>query len=98
MDTSTGIFGFMDPEYFFYCLMVLGFFTGAIAFLSAAAVLKYFPPVVLLIGYLFEPLFSQALSCLLGIDKLPGPLTFIGGSLVFIGIIAVTYGGSKLKK
>jgi len=98
MDAKTGIFGFFDKDYFVYCIFVLGFYTGVVVFLSAAVVMKYFPPVVLLIGYLFEPLIGQTLSCLLGIDKLPGPLTFIGGILVFVGIISVTYGGSKLKK
>ncbi len=88
----------MNDEHWLYCLFVLGLGTGAVAFLSASWTLKFFPPVVLLIGYLFEPLIGQSISCALGIDRMPGVLTILGGSLTFVGIIAVTYGGSKLKK
>lgn len=93
MNKETGVFGFLDPEYAFYTIFVVGLITGSIALYSSAVSLKYYPPVVLLIAYLFEPLISQLISCLMKIDKAPGILTYIGGIFTLLGILSVIYGG-----
>eukprot|EP00347_Sterkiella_histriomuscorum_P015110 403358284 len=95
---QTGVFGFFDPQYVLYTIFIVGMITGSVSIYSAAVVLKYYPPVVLLIAYLFEPLISQLISCMMNIDRAPGLLTYLGGFFTLIGILAVTYGGNQLEK
>ena len=57
-DKDSGIFGFFDKDLILYAFFVVGFFTGAISLWTSAQVVRYFPPVVLLISFLFEPLLS----------------------------------------
>eukprot|EP00347_Sterkiella_histriomuscorum_P001845 403370459 len=96
-NSQTGVFGFFDRSYALYTIFVCGMITGSVSIYSAAVSLKYFPPVLLLIAYLFEPLISQLISCLMRIDKAPGLLTYLGGIFTLIGILAIFYGGQKLE-
>lgn len=56
-------------------------------------VLKYFSPLVLCTALLFTPLVGQAYSILLGLDKLPGWLTFLGAVVTIGGLYFVKVGG-----
>jgi hypothetical protein len=57
-DKRTGVFGFFDKEHAIYTIFVVGMITGCLSVYSGIASLKYYPPIVLLIAYLFEPLIS----------------------------------------
>jgi hypothetical protein len=55
---------------------------------GAIFAVKHFPLVPLMNSYLSRPIIAQLLGCLLHIDHIPGPLTFIGvagliGSIMF---------------
>jgi hypothetical protein len=52
-------------------------------------VLKYFSALILCTAFLFEPLLSQTLGCLFGIDKIPGLYTIVGGIVTFGGLMFV---------
>lgn len=55
---ETGLIGFFSEEYFIYCCLVLGLGCGTISLYCSALSLKYYPPIVLLIAYLLEPLIA----------------------------------------
>ena len=54
---------------------------------------KYFSPLVIGIAVLFEPIGSQIIGCLLGLDKIPGFLTFLGTFVTLFGLYFVAKGG-----
>ena len=54
---------------------------------------KYYSPLVIGTAVLFEPIGSQIIGCLLGLDKIPGALTFIGTFVTLIGLYFVAKGG-----
>jgi len=53
----------------------------------------YFSPLVIGTAVLFEPIGSQIIGCLLGLDQIPGAMTFIGTLVTLIGLYFVTKGG-----
>ncbi len=55
---------------------------------------KYFSPLVIGTAVLFEPIGSQIIGCILGLDKIPGALTFIGTGVTLAGLFFVSKGGS----
>ena len=54
---------------------------------------KYFSPLVIGTAVLFEPIGSQIIGCILGLDKVPGFLTFLGTGVTLIGLFFVAKGG-----
>ncbi|CDW90216.1 UNKNOWN [Stylonychia lemnae] len=97
-DKMTGVWGFMNAEYILYTLFIMGLFCGTISIYTAALVLKYYPPIVLMIVSLIEPIICQVLSCLMNIDRAPGYFTYVGGIITLFGIFGVSYGGQILEK
>ena len=95
-DPLTGAFGFFTPELWLYVIFVYGFFTGACNMGAYSMSCKYFSPLVIGTAVLFEPIGSQIIGCLLGLDKIPGFLTFLGTFVTLIGLFYVAQGG-KLK-
>lgn len=57
---------------------------------------KHFSPIVIGTAVLFEPIGAQIVGCVIGIDKLPGIITFIGTFVTTIGLYLITK-GSQLK-
>jgi drug/metabolite transporter (DMT)-like permease len=95
-DPHTGVFGFLGGglKLASYVLLVYGFFTGACNMGAYSMSCKYFSPLVIGTAVLFEPIGSQIIGCLLGLDKIPGPLTFIGTAVTLAGLFFVSKGGS----
>src|SRR5258708_6700315 len=77
-DPHTGAFGFLNDGLWMYVILVYGFFTGACNQGSFAMSCRYFSPIVIGTAVLFEPIGSQIIGCIMGIDKVPGIMTFIG--------------------
>lgn len=94
MNPFTGVFGFFDDELWLYVIFVYGFFTGACNMGAYSLSCKYFSPLVIGTTVLFEPIGSQILGCFMGLDKIPGPMTFIGSGITLAGLYFVMKGGS----
>ena len=97
-DPHTGVFGFLNPgeEGWWkvaYVILVYGFFTGACNMGAYSMSCKYFAPLVIGTAVLFEPIGSQIIGCLLGLDKIPGIMTFIGTGVTLVGLFFVAKGG-----
>lgn len=86
--------GFLNNlEIFVYVLVVMGFFNGAFLYLSYAMVLIYYSPTVLCTALLLEPILGQVTSCLLGMDKVPGIVTWAGALVCMVGVYLVSTKG-----
>lgn len=92
-DPHTGAFGFLNDGLWMYVILVYGFFTGACNQGSFAMSCRYFSPIVIGTAVLFEPIGSQIIGCLMGIDKVPGIMTFLGTFVIMIGLFFVSKGG-----
>ena len=55
---------------------------------------KFFSPLVIGTAVLFEPIGSQIIGCVLGLDKIPGFLTFLGTFVTLGGLFFVSKGGA----
>ena len=89
----TGVFGFLRKELWLYVIVFYGFFTGACNQGAFAMSCKYFSPLVIGTAVLLEPIGSQVIGCIMGLDKIPGPMTFIGTIGTLIGLYFVARGG-----
>ncbi len=96
LDPHTGVFGFLGGGYKLaaYVLLVYGFFTGACNMGAYSMSCKYFSPLVIGTAVLFEPIGSQIIGCILGLDKIPGVLTFVGTGVTLAGLFFVCKGGA----
>ena len=94
-DPHSGVFGFLGggTHLALYVIFVYGFFTGACNMGAYSMSCKYFSPLVIGTAVLFEPIGSQIIGCLLGLDKIPGALTFIGTAVTLVGLFFVAKGG-----
>ena len=59
---------------------------------------KFYQPVAITSAFLMEPIVAQALGVYLGIDNLPGVLTYLGVILVIIGIYRIQKFARESKK
>jgi hypothetical protein len=97
MNIFTGAFGFLNLEIIVYAIFAVGLI-GAVMLGSYVYAIKYVSPIALCTAFLFEPLVSQTVGCLLNIDKLPGILTLLGTSIVLFGLYYVSKGGAANKQ
>ena len=76
--------------------MGLGLFTN---FFGSAGILisMYFvSPVLMSNIMLLEPIGAQILGCVMGLDKVPGAVSFVGAGVAMIGLFIIGRGsGSK---
>lgn len=95
-DPKTGFLGFLgkDLNLALYVLLVYGFFTGACNMGAYSMSCKYFSPLVIGTAVLFEPIGSQIIGCIIGLDKIPGFLTFLGTLVTMGGLFFVAKGGT----
>ena len=89
MDKDKGCLGFLDPEIMFVAFIPYGIFSSVMGSAGYVMCLLFFSPLVVSNAYLIEPLIAQILSYSLGIDDCPGPLTFLGGFVIVIGIMLI---------
>lgn len=89
MDKDTGCLGFFDPEIMFIAFVPFGIFSSVCGSAGYVACLLFYSPLVVSNAYLIEPLIAQIMSYSLHIDDCPGPLTFVGGFFVVIGIMLI---------
>ncbi|TNV80073.1 hypothetical protein FGO68_gene16966 [Halteria grandinella] len=97
---KTGVFGYLGggPQLGVYVILVYGLFTGACNMGAYSMSCKYFSPLVIGTAVLFEPIGSQIIGCLLGLDRIPGFLTWLGTALTLGGLYFVGRGGQRLAR
>ncbi|RHY64177.1 hypothetical protein DYB30_000338 [Aphanomyces astaci] len=83
-DHHVGWFGWVQPDMLgvelylvFVCTII-----GTVGYIS---VMKYFDPIVVSVVMLLEPVLATAMGVFVGVDAVPGFLTWIGGALVILG-------------
>jgi drug/metabolite transporter (DMT)-like permease len=92
--TWRDVFGFCLMPYVGYALY-LGAGPGIGGHTLLNALLKYFSPLTISTAMLSEPLFGGFLGYLLGMQDLPGSLTWIGGAMLLIGLFWILAGESS---
>jgi len=76
--TNNGIFGWLNPDNFLIILIGYGVVCGFFGTLGFTFVVKYFNIVSVINLYMLRPVIAQVIGVYMGIDKMPGPFTFIG--------------------
>ncbi|KAK1941699.1 Bifunctional IPC transferase and DIPP synthase [Phytophthora citrophthora] len=90
MDPYDGIFGWLSPSVNrLLVVLYLVFICDGIGTMGYIGVMKYFDPIVVSIVCLMEPIVATAQGVVMGVDIIPGPLTFLGGFLVIGGTCLV---------
>uniref|UniRef100_K3WKV7 EamA domain-containing protein n=1 Tax=Globisporangium ultimum (strain ATCC 200006 / CBS 805.95 / DAOM BR144) TaxID=431595 RepID=K3WKV7_GLOUD len=89
-DVHNGLFGWINPlpdRLLTVCYLVLVCdLMGTMGYIS---VMKYFDPIVISVVCLLEPIVATAMGIVVGVDAIPGYLTFIGATLVLGGTFMV---------
>jgi drug/metabolite transporter (DMT)-like permease len=94
LTTTTSLLGWSDLVYL-PAIAYLAFGPGLIGHTGINAVLRYFPPIIISVAVLFEPLVGSLIGWLLGTAVAPGLFTLLGGPFLVAGVILVTLGLSE---
>jgi drug/metabolite transporter (DMT)-like permease/choline kinase len=95
-DPYNGVFGWVTPSaHRLLVLLYLVFICDGIGTMGYIGVMKYFDPIVVSIVCLMEPIVATAQGVVMGVDIIPGPLTFLGATLVIGGTCLVIYSQSR---
>jgi len=92
--SANSVFGFVSKEYFFYALY-LGVGPGICGHTMLNMLLKYVSPLIVTTAMLCEPIFGSVIGYFFGLQPLPGIYTWIGGSILMIGLVLVVVGENE---
>lgn len=81
-DATHGLFGWVHHLGIEAYVVLVGSFAGTMGFVTS---LRYFDPLVVSVTMLTEPVVATIIGISIGVDELPGPLTFLGGAAVLTG-------------
>ena len=87
LDIFNGGFGFMNPDEAFYAFVYFGLSAGFFGNVGYVICLLFFSPVITSAAYLIEIFIGQLIAFFMGIDKLPGWLTWMGTVCVLFGVL-----------
>jgi len=95
-DPYSGLFGWMDPTPNRLPLeLFMAVVINVVGTLGYIAVLKYFDPIVVSTIMLMEPVVGVFIGVWVGVDTMPGVVTWVGDAIVTIGSGMVVYAGAK---
>ncbi|OQR91511.1 Drug/Metabolite Transporter (DMT) Superfamily [Achlya hypogyna] len=94
MDADMGLFGWLTPSRLGIELYLV-FVCTIIGTMGYISVMKYFDPIVVSVVMLLEPVLATAMGVVVGVDSIPGVLTWIGGMLVIAGTCLVVLAANK---
>ncbi|OQR87862.1 Drug/Metabolite Transporter (DMT) Superfamily [Thraustotheca clavata] len=94
MDRNIGLFGWLKSDRI-GIEMYLVFVCTIIGTMGYISVMKYFDPIVVSVVMLLEPVLATAMGVIVGVDSIPGILTWIGGVLVIAGTCLVILAANK---
>lgn len=89
------IFGWMSSSWIFYVLF-LAAFPGIVGHAGISAILRWFPPIIVSVAYLFEPLVGSVIGWILGTTGIPSLWTWVGAIVLIIGTVLVIKGDEDL--
>jgi hypothetical protein len=91
-DKDICVFGWLRRDLFWFNTIINGGVCGLAGTTGAQFLVKYYPMLLLQNFMLLRPFISQEFGIYLGIDKVPGPLTYIGLVGIMISLIFMTIG------
>ncbi len=94
-DESISLFGWMSSTWILYVLY-LAVFPGIVGHAGIGAVLRWFPPIIVSVAYLFEPLVGSFIGWVLGTTDVPSLWTWVGATVLLIGTVLVIKGDEEL--
>ena len=97
MDPVRGVFGWMVPSEL-YLTVGLGLFTNFFGTAGILISLYFVSPVLMSNIMLLEPISAQILGCVMGLDKVPGAVSFVGAGVAMIGLFIIGRGSGRKEK
>jgi drug/metabolite transporter (DMT)-like permease len=94
-DVNLSLFGWMSSAWIFYVLY-LAAFPGIVGHAGISAVLRWFPPIIVSVAYLFEPLIGSFIGWVLGTTDIPSIWTWVGAIVLMVGTVMVIKGDEEL--
>lgn len=91
------LWGYYDLKYFWWFL-IMSFIAGILGHTGFNMCLQYLSSLVVSTSLVFEPIVGTLIAYILFKVDVPGMWTYIGGSLLLIGIMAVIIGSEKAKE
>eukprot|EP00347_Sterkiella_histriomuscorum_P015235 403357799 len=88
-NSVNGVFGWIHHSNIIYTVIVVSLINGVCTLGLQYLVFKSFSPVIAGSMMLLEPLFSQIYGIILGLDEIPGLLTYLGGIFIIAGLYAL---------
>ena len=95
-DQNISIFGWMSSSWIWY-VVYLAVFPGIVGHAGISAVLRWFPPIIVSVAYLFEPLVGSFIGWILGTTGIPSLWTWVGATVLMIGTVLVIRGDEELR-
>lgn len=93
-DDKIGLFGWVQSTHVLTELYIVVVCT-LVGTLGYVAVMKYFDPIVISVVMLLEPVLANAMGIAVGVDLVPGWLTFVGAALITVGTALVIVSNSS---
>ena len=87
-NADISIIGWMALSWLPYVLY-LAVFPGIVGHAGISMVLRWFPPIIVSVAYLFEPLIGSIIGWMLGTAGVPGIWTWVGGSVLIAGMVLI---------
>ena len=95
-DENISMFGWMSSSWIWY-VVYLAVFPGIVGHAGISAVLRWFPPIIVSVAYLFEPLVGSFIGWILGTTGIPSLWTWVGATVLMIGTVLVIRGDEELR-
>ena len=93
---NISMFGWMSGSWIWYALY-LAVFPGIVGHAGISAVLRWFPPVIVSVAYLFEPLIGSFIGWILGTTDIPSLWTWVGATVLMVGTVLVIRGDEEFR-
>ena len=95
-DENISMFGWMSSSWIWY-VVYLAVFPGVVGHAGISAVLRWFPPIIVSVAYLFEPLVGSFIGWIFGTTGIPSLWTWVGATVLMIGTVLVIRGDEELR-
>ncbi|MEC7261681.1 MAG: DMT family transporter [Candidatus Thermoplasmatota archaeon] len=93
---NISMFGWMSSSWIWY-VVYLAVFPGIVGHAGISAVLRWFPPIIVSVAYLFEPLVGSFIGWIFGTTGIPSLWTWVGATVLMIGTVLVIRGDEELR-
>ena len=87
-DADISVLGWMALSWLPYVLY-LAVFPGIVGHAGISMVLRWFPPIIVSVAYLFEPLIGSIIGWFLGTTEAPSIWTWVGGTILIVGMVLI---------